>query len=163
MIDDISVTDNAFDWNSREGFKEILDNGGFDIVIGNPPYVGEKGNKDVFRKINSTEWGNHFYEGKMDLFYFFFHKAIDLTRENGFISFITTNYFITSDGGLNLRKDFKSRTIITKLINFDEFKIFDNARGQHNMITFLIKNNNKKSLAHNSITSRKGMYGFKHF
>lgn len=156
LIDDISVTDKAFDWNSREGFKEILDNGGFDIVIGNPPYVGEKGNKDVFRKIKSTEWGNQFYEGKMDLFYFFFHKAIDLTRENGFISFITTNYFITADGGLKLRKDLKSRTIITKLINFDEFKIFDNALGQHNMITFLIKSNNKESFAHNSVTSRKG-------
>lgn len=50
-------------------FKE---KGGFDIVIGNPPYVGEKGNKEIFREIANTDLGLRFYQGKMDLFYFFF-------------------------------------------------------------------------------------------
>lgn len=139
-------------------FAEIFrrNNPGFDVVIANPPYVGEKGNKEEFRKISSTDWGNNFYKSKMDLFYFFFHKAIDLARENGSISFITTNYYITADGAIKLRKDFKSRSSIKRLINFNEFKIFDSAMGQHNMVTILIKKYNPTYFAKTSITQRKG-------
>jgi len=71
----------------------------FDIIIGNPPYVGEKGNKDTFQKIAETTLGERFYERRMDLFYFFFHISLDYLRDGGILSFITTNYFITATGG----------------------------------------------------------------
>ena len=125
-----------FSW-MLEFIEVFIENDGFDIVIGNPPYVGELGNKDIFRSIAQTSFGKKFYMGKMDLFYFFFHKGIDILNKNAELSYITTNYFLTSDGGKNLRKDFKERTIIRKLINFNEVKVFDSARGQHNAITFL--------------------------
>jgi hypothetical protein len=73
----------------------------------------------------------------MDLFYFFFHKSIDIARKNATVSFISTNYYITADGALFLRSDFKQRTTLIKLINFNELRIFDSAKGQHNMITIL--------------------------
>lgn len=123
--------------NFAKVFKE---KGGFDIVIGNPPYVGESGNKEIFRPIAKTNFGKRFYMGKMDLLYFFFHKGIDLTNSKGEIALITTNYFITATGAKKLRSDFKSRTQIRKFINFDEYKIFESALGQHNAITFLTKN-----------------------
>lgn len=122
--------------------KVFREKGGFDIVIGNPPYVGEKGNKEIFRPIADSEFGKRFYQGKMDLFYFFFHKGIDIAKKNGLIFFITTNYYITADSAIKLRKDFKERCNILKLINFDELKIFENALGQHNMITMLSKSYN---------------------
>lgn len=130
---------NHFDW--KLDFPEVLnplvnEATGFDIVIANPPYLGEKGNKEKFHEVKKgflKDW----YQSKMDLFYFFFHLSITLSKRNSIISFITTNYFITADGALKLRQDFKTRTSPLHLINFNEFKIFDSALGQHNIITIL--------------------------
>lgn len=83
-------------------FAEVFqEKGGFDIVIGNPPYVGEKGNKEIFRPIAESSLGKRFYQGKVDLFYFFFHLGLDLSKNKGTISLITTNYYITADGQKN--------------------------------------------------------------
>lgn len=132
-------------------FKE---KGGFDIVIGNPPYVGESGHKEIFRTIAATAFGEKYYQGKMDLFYFFFHKGIDLLHKDGFCSLITTNYFLSAAGAKTLRNDFKSRANILKFINFNELKIFQSALGQHNIITFLQKT--KQQTVSCCITNRKG-------
>ena len=143
-----------------EFIEVFIENNGFDIVIGNPPYVGEKGNKELFRPIANTEFGKRFYIGKMDLFYFFFHKGIDISKNTGIISFITTNYYITANGGRILRNDFYNRTNILKLINFGEYRIFESALGQHNMITILEKQDKIESLPTKIInTNRKGFMG----
>jgi adenine-specific DNA-methyltransferase len=130
-----------FDW--KLDFPEIMneqvtDKVGFDIVIANPPYLGEKGNKDKFREIKEG-FLKDYYQSKMDIFYFFFHLGIVFSKENGIITFITTNYFPTSDGALKLRTEMKKKVDIIQLINFNEFKLFDSALGQHNLITILRK------------------------
>ena len=122
-----------------EFIEVFIENDGFDIVIGNPPYVGEKGNKEIFEAIAKTSFGMQYKQGKMDLFYYFFHKGIGLLNYIGELKFITTNYYITATGANKLRKDFKERVNIRKLINFGEYKIFKNALGQHNLITELSK------------------------
>ena len=127
-----------------EFYDVFKENGGFDIVIGNPPYVGEKGNKDIFEPITKSTFGQKYHQGKMDLFYYFFHKAIEIGNKNAEIIFITTNYYITATGADKLRKSFKDDVKIRKLINFNEFKIFPSALGQHNMITELTKNKTLK-------------------
>ena len=136
-------------------FSEIFqrDNPGFDVVIANPPYVGEKGNTETFKDIKE---GNlkEFYQGRMDLFYFFFHLGINITRDSGTIEFITTNYYITATQAKKLRQDFKKRTIIKKIVNFNELKIFESAKGQHNMITILEKGNDDNYFAETCITKR---------
>lgn len=139
-----------------EFIEVFISNNGFDIVIGNPPYVGESGNKDIFRPIANTEFGKRFYMGKMDLFYFFFHKGIDISNNMGEIALITTNYYTTSDGGKKLRKDLKERTYIRKFINFNEIKVFDSARGQHNSIMFLTKNKEEKIKCNVVLCNGKG-------
>lgn len=141
-------------WNID--FSRVFrEKGGFDVVIGNPPYVGEKGNKETFRPIAATAFGQKYYQGKMDLFYFFFHKAIDLGNSTAEISYITTNYYPTATGGKTLRSDFKKRTQIRKLINFNELKIFESALGQHNMITFLTKDKSKDVVSRNCFCNIK--------
>lgn len=112
---------------------------GFDIVIANPPYVGEKGHKEIFDQLKTTSLGRSYYKGKMDLFYFFFHLGLNNLNDGGVLSFISTNYYPTADGAVNLRKDFYSRTNVIELINFNEYKIFESALGQHNLITLLQK------------------------
>ena len=120
--------------------KVFREKGGFDIVIGNPPYIGESGHKEIFRNVAVTTFGKKFYLGKMDFFYFFFHKGLDILSPRGELAFITTNYFVTATGAKKLRADFKARTYIRGLINFGEMKVFESALGQHNLITLLSKN-----------------------
>ena len=139
IFNKIHSNKNFFLWKLY--FIEIFQNQpGFDIVIGNPPYIGEKDNKSKFQDVRNASSLKKFYQGKMDLFYFFFHLGINLIKEGGILSFITTNYFVTALGAKKLREDLKNRTEIKKLINFKELKVFPSARGQHNLITILKKN-----------------------
>jgi len=149
---------NPFDPLSVAGFfdSDFMFNikDGFDIVIGNPPYVGEKGNKETFAPLKKLKY----YQGKMDLFYFFFHVGIDNLKNGGILSLITTNYYITATGAVKLRNDLKARTTVLNLINFNELKIFESALGQHNLITTLQKGKFDK-LANTSIVNAKGYLG----
>ena len=128
---------------------------GFDIIIANPPYLGEKGHKEIFRQIKRGTL-TEYYQGKMDIFYFFFHLSIDLGNAGSQIAFITTNYYPTATGASKLRRDLKKRTIIRKLVNFNELKIFESAQGQHNMLTILSKGQDDNTMAATCITKRKG-------
>jgi adenine-specific DNA-methyltransferase len=116
----------------------------FDIVLGNPPYIGESGHKTLFAKYKQSLLGQCFYKGKMDLFYFFLHAGLNLLNEGGILAFITTNYYPTADGAAKLRLDLYARSNILKLINFNEYKIFESASGQHNMITLLQRTDSPK-------------------
>ncbi len=137
-------------------FSEVFHhNGGFDVMIANPPYVGEKGNKETFRELKTGTLGK-FYKRKVDLFYFFFHLALNLVKTNSHITFITTNYYLTASQAGNLRQDFKERANIKKLINFNELRIFESATGQHNMITILCKNQDANAKAKTCISRRNG-------
>ena len=138
-------------------FSDVFqrENPGFDVVIANPPYLGEKGHMEVFREIKKG-FLNKFHQGKMDIFYFFFHLSLNISRVDGHIAFITTNYYPTASGGNKLRSDFKERSIVRKMINFNELRVFPSAKGQHNMITILTKGTFDSVFAKTCITSRKG-------
>ena len=114
-------------FDTKYFFPAVYKSGGFDIVLANPPYVGEKGNKENFRLIAKSPLGKRFYQGKMDLFYFFFHLALNLGNDHSQIAYITTNYYPTASGARKLREDLKNRAIIRKLVNFNELKIFKSA------------------------------------
>lgn len=122
-------------------FSEIFvgENPGFDIVIGNPPYVKENVNKEAFEGLKNLEY----YEGKMDLWYFFACKGFDLVKNNGIISFIATNNWITSDGASILRNKVNDEGRIIKYIDFKSYKIFKK-QGIQTMIFFMTKNHEEK-------------------
>jgi type I restriction-modification system DNA methylase subunit len=142
-------------------FSEVFSHkNGFDVVIANPPYVGEKGHKEIFRELR-TGVLRSFYQKKMDIFYFFFHRALNIANGYSHVAFITTNYYPTATGAKTLRKDFSRRATILKLANFNELKIFESAQGQHNMITLLAKGRDEQVKAHTCVTRRKGFADFK--
>ena len=121
-------------------FEVFQEKGGFDIVIANPPYIGHKGGqKKFFQGIKKASLGKRFNNERMDIFYYFFHLALDIGRNNAEGAFITTNYYITADSAVKLRSDLKARANVRKLISFNELKIFESALGQHNMITSFVK------------------------
>ena len=142
------------EWFDSEWMFGVKD--GFDIIITNPPYIVEKGHKEIFREIKQGTLGKY-YQGKMDLFYFFFHLALDIGKQNSQIAFITTNYYTTAYGAKKLRQEFKENTIIRMLINFNELKIFKSALGQHNMVTILEKAQDERVFAQTCITQKQGI------
>ncbi len=143
-----------FEWHLN--FNEVFESGGFNLIIANPPYIGEKNHKLIFREVRQGPLGEY-YRSKMDYFYFFFHLAINLGTQKAQIVFITTNYYLTATSANILRRDFKNRTIIRNLINFNELKIFENARGQHNIITILTKDSGNNTSSYNCLTKRSGL------
>ena len=155
--DELSSWD-PFSYQSNKWFDPFWMFGvenGFDIVIANPPYIGEKGHKDIFAPVKKSVL-KQFYLGKMDFSYFFFHLALNLLKNHGICSFITENSYITATGGRSLRKDFKDRASILNLVNFNELKIFKSALGQYNMITLLQKTNNQNVYCDIADVHRKG-------
>lgn len=120
--------------------KVFKENGGFDIVIGNPPYIGESGNKKLFREVAKTSFGKKYYRGKMDFWYFFTSKAIEILKVDGLLSYIAPNNWMTTYGGKNMRKHIIEEMVIKEYISFGENKVFENAE-QQTMI-FLLKKNN---------------------
>lgn len=117
---------------------------GFDIIFGNPPYIGEKGNKNIFEDIKKSKFGLKFYEGKMDYFYYFIYKGISLLKDGGLLGYITTNYFVSADGAFKLREYIKSTCNFLSIVNFNDIVLFSSAPGQHNMVFTLNKKTSKE-------------------
>lgn len=140
-LQDQLITKNALldsvDWESD--FNGQIKMGELDAILGNPPYIGEKGNKEIFHLVKMNSLGKKYYLGKMDYFYFFFHRSLDLLKKSGRAGLVSTNYYGTATGAKKLRDDLFTRATITKVINFNELKIFKGAQGQHNQVTFFSK------------------------
>jgi adenine-specific DNA-methyltransferase len=75
-------------------FNEVFngENGGFDIVIANPPYIKEYENKSAFDGTRDLPY----YQGKMDLWYFFGAMGLDLLKDNGIQCYIAPNNWVTN-------------------------------------------------------------------
>ena len=134
-LDEINVlkTNNEklqfFDWFID--FAEILNPNfidkkekiGFDIMIGNPPYIKEYTNKSAFDGFKNSVY----YQGKMDLWYGFSCLMIDNLKENGIQSFIAQNNWITSAGASKLRYKIMNDTEIKSFIDLGNYKVFKTA------------------------------------
>lgn len=124
------IKSNCFNTDFLLDFNENLT---FDIIIGNPPYLGTKSlGKEYLKKINNT------FGFTDDLYSLFTHKCIDLLNENGYFSFVTSNTYFT------LKTKFKMRE---KMVNNGLYKIINNNRNHFNIMSntsiFCINKNNK--------------------
>ena len=127
------VTDKITLFNEDSLYADIEKE--YDIVIGNPPYLGEKNNKEIFQNLRSTDFGKKYYSSKMDYFYFFVCKGIDILKKNGVLVYLTTNYWLKADSAKILREKLKNEGSYLRIENFYR-SIFKKAIGQHNMIFF---------------------------
>jgi type I restriction-modification system DNA methylase subunit len=127
-----------FNWEER--FPDVMKNGGFDIVIGNPPYVNEaRGNKELFRELKALPKLEKYYEKNMDLFNFFVEIGLDLLKIGGFLAYIIPAYWQDRTGATLLRNKVVKETNIEHLVDLGEFRVFEGAPGQHNNIVVLRK------------------------
>ena len=112
-----------FDWRTG-GFGHILDSGGFNAVIGNPPYVRvqrmDKKQRDYFVEKYSTPTGTY------DIYQLFVEVGLGrLLSKSGLMSFIMPHKFFTGDAGSSLRKYIGSKKAVREIIHFGTNQVFD--------------------------------------
>ena len=120
--DDTKSRINFFDWDSKStGFGEITANGGFDVVIGNPPYVRQEmlGEfKDYFSKHYEV------YHGIADLYAYFIEKGVSLLKSEGLFSYIVANKWMRANYGEPLRRWMKKQRI-EEITDFGDLPVFE--------------------------------------
>jgi adenine-specific DNA-methyltransferase len=142
-----------FDW--KINFPEVFTRGGFDCVIGNPPYVKEDVAKEIFHSVKQSHLVKY-YQGKMDIWYFFVCWGIDVLKEKGLLGFIASNNWVTSTGASILRNKVVTETQLIDLVDFNEYKVFQSASIQ-TMIFVLRKQKPLKSykVSYNKIVNKE--------
>ncbi len=123
LIDDEAIAgDKAFNW--KEEFPQVFANGGFDVIIGNPPYV----NINTFPKVVHNYFEKEYssiHTGYNDLMYYFLYKGLNIINDKGIFGVITSNYFIGNEYAKGIRT-FLSK-YVTQIINFENYHIFKEA------------------------------------
>jgi DNA modification methylase len=130
-VDDLSANDKFFLWHTW--FADVFANGGFDIIIGNPPYLKEgRANKTIFEAVKDSPY----YQGKMDIWYMFACRGIDMLKPDGNLCFIATNNWVTSSGAKKLRQKINTDAQIIQLCDFKDYMIFKTASIQTMIMQF---------------------------
>lgn len=121
IIEQLTDGNRTFDFEIY--FSEVFStNSGFDVIIANPPYIKEYVDRAAFDGLR----GSPYYQGKMDIWYFFACKSIDLARpETGIVTFIAQNNWVTSHGAAKMRNKVLADTRILLLIDFIDYKVFE--------------------------------------
>ena len=106
---------------------------GFDIVIGNPPYVKEYVNRHAFDGFRET---SPYYIGKMDLWYGFACHGIDLLCQGGHLCLIAQNNWTTSAGAKKMRNKIVEDARVLQMLDFNTYMVFENADIQTMIMLF---------------------------
>ncbi len=108
----------------------------YEVVIGNPPYVGEKGNAGLFGALKEAHPHLADYFGaRIDLLYLFFHRGLDLLAEGGRLIYLTSEYWLTASGAGLLRADLARRGRAELFVTFGSTAIFADAPGHHSLLS----------------------------
>lgn len=128
----------AFDWNQE--FSGIMESGGFDVVVGNPPYVSAMDLKKTLpepeHKFLKSEYETAV--GSVDLYIFFFEKGMNLLKSKGYLSFISPNRYLSASYGKALREWVIENHKIVSLVDYSDTRVFPDA-STYPVITFLKK------------------------
>ncbi len=144
LIDDPEVAgDLAFNWQAQ--FPQVFAKGGFDVVVGNPPYLRVQGLRTNF------EFESKFYEsnfesatGRFDIYVLFIEKAYSLISIEGKVSFILPHKFLVSDFGSGIRLFLAKNKAVELLLHFGSEMVFQDASTYTCVLTLGKKNLNMR-------------------
>lgn len=117
---------NAFDW--KDEFPEIMKAGGFDAVVGNPPYLGGRDWKEEGgRRYEYFVQHYKIAEYQFDIYALFWEKGIQLLCKGGLIGFITPNTWLNNQGSAKLRRYVLKNTSILNIVDYTKTRVFARA------------------------------------
>jgi type I restriction-modification system DNA methylase subunit len=148
---DVDFYDTEFDFgeekkikpfNWQQGFPEVFKQGGFDCVIGNPPYFNVNTlNKSILKYLEKNY--NQIHTGYNDIMYYFIYKGITLLNRSGNFGMITSNYYLGNKYAEPLRQFLKK--YLKSVINFKNYLVF-NGVSIHTSIILCSKENNSDKI-----------------
>lgn len=131
-----ALYENAFEW--RFEFPDLLDNQaefiGFDIIVGNPPYVQLQKLGDISETYGKMGYST--FTKSADLYCLFYERAYQILHEKGLLCFITSNKWMRAGYGKALRSFFVNRTTPQTVIDFGDTQLFKNATTYTNIMLF---------------------------
>ena len=119
VVADAQVDPLAFDWHAR--FPRVFANGGFDAVIGNPPYVRQEHLGSIKEHLQANFQS---YHGMADLYVYFYERGVSLLKPGGRLAFIVTNKWMKAGYGEPLRAYFGAHTWVESVVDFGHAKQF---------------------------------------
>jgi type I restriction-modification system DNA methylase subunit len=127
LISDPTIAgEKAFNW--QEQFPKVFEKGGFDVVIGNPPYLRVQGLRENHQK-ESVFYEHNFVSatGRFDFYVLFIEKGFSLLNKNGVLSFILPHKFINADFGIGIRNYIYDSKALNNLVSFGAEQVFSDA------------------------------------
>ncbi len=122
VVSDPTLDSRALDWT--KAFPAPTEEGGFDVIVTNPPYVRiqnlPQGQRDYFAARFKADWN-------YDIYTVFVQQAWELLREGGVAGFILPNKFLNANYGQSLRTFLAERGAILKLMDFRDYQVFEDA------------------------------------
>jgi len=109
--------------------------GKFDVVLGNPPYRRELGTKAWLDRIAATEFGRRWRMPRMDLWYYFLHRGLELLKPGGRLSFIVGSYWTSGRGSRKLIDALRDSVHVEEIFSLGRLPVFPNVAGQHLILT----------------------------
>ena len=120
LIDDRTFTEYPFDW--RAEFADVFSQGGFDVVIGNPPYV----RMELIKPIKPYLEKQYIVaDERTDLYAYFFERGVSVLKPGGRLGFISSSTFFRTGSGENLRKFLCDNVAIEAVIDFGDLQLFE--------------------------------------
>jgi len=158
LIDDKEIAgEKAFNWHNE--FPKVFANGGFDVVIGNPPYVQLQSSKELSESLENI--GYKTYEKTGDLYCLFYEKGNIILKENGILGFITSNKWLRANYGKSLRRYLLENTTPQLLVDLGS-GIFESATVDSNILMFSKhKTNTPQSFPSIDLSKEKRFTDFK--
>ena len=141
LISDPEIAgEKAFNW--QEQFPKVFEKGGFDVVIGNPPYVRPHYLNDETKRHLWKTFST--YERKADLYVCFIETAISLVKQKGYTSFIVSDGWLRLDSFEKIRIHILNNTSILQIVDFTN-DVFDSANVKTCVFVF------KKETSNNNV------------
>jgi len=119
LVEDAHYTLRPFDW--RAAFPEIFARGGFDVVVGNPPYVRQELIKQMKPYLREKY---KVFHGAGDLYAYFYERGLSLLREGGRLGFISSSTFFRTGSGEALRRLLSEAACVEAIVDFGDAQIF---------------------------------------
>lgn len=125
MLENIVNADSLQNETYPFHFSKIMQEGGFDVIIGNPPYVRQETLGEEFKTYAKQNFET--FAGTADLYIYFIEQAHKLLKPNGLFGMIVSNKWMKSSYGKALREFLARESTILEIIDFGELPVFENA------------------------------------